>query len=91
MRLLVVWLLLCAITLVYLGLDHSSGDDTILSPSAAVTAAAIGMALVKVRIIMREFMDVRHAPLLLRVLTDAWVVIMGVGMLTTYVVGRAVA
>jgi len=91
MRLLVIWLLLSAITLGYLGIEGSYGDDMILRPSVPVAAAAIVMALVKVRIIMREYMDVRHAPLLLRVVTDTWVVVMGVGMLTAYVVGRAVA
>ena len=56
-----------------------------------MTVAAIVFALVKVRIIMREFMDVRHAPPLLRRLTDLLVAIMAVALLGTYFVGRAVA
>ena len=44
-----------------------------LVASTAVTVAAICLALVKVRIIMREFMEVRHAPPLLRRLTDLWI------------------
>ena len=46
------------------------------------------MALIKVRIIFREFMEVRHAPLLLCRLTDLWVVLTGVILLGCYLVGR---
>ena len=42
-----------------------------------VTVSAIVIALIKVRIIFREFMEVRHAPALLCRLTDAWVVLIG--------------
>ena len=63
----------------------------VLLSSVAVTIAAIGLALVKFRIIMREFMDVRHAPPVLRRLTDLWVAVIGVALLASYLVGRAVA
>jgi hypothetical protein len=56
-----------------------------------VTVSAIVIALVKVRIIFREFMEVRHAPALLRRLTDAWVLIIGVCLLGSYFIGSAVA
>jgi len=45
---------------------------------------------VKVRIIFREFMEVRHAPVLLRRLTDGWVVLMAVCLLGSYFIGSAV-
>jgi hypothetical protein len=47
--------------------------------------------LIKVRIIMREFMEVRGAPLVLRRLTDFWVVLMAVALLGVYFAGKAVA
>ena len=86
-RLLVVWLVLVSLTLTYLWLDHAHGS---LKPSALVTATVIVIAVVKVRIIFREFMEVRQAPVLLCRLTDAWVILIAVSLLTTYFVGMAV-
>lgn len=88
-RLLVVWLILSAITLVYLWVG-SVDPARALRPSAVVTTSAIVMALVKVRIIFREFMEVRHAPALLCRLTDGWVVLMAVSLLGSYFVGMAI-
>ena len=90
-RLLIVWLLLSAMTLAYLWLDHSADDNGMLRPSTLVTVSAIAIALVKVRIIFREFMEVRHAPALLRRLTDAWVVLMAACLLGSYFIGSAIA
>jgi hypothetical protein len=88
-RLLFVWLLLSAMTLGYLWLDHSADHDGLLLPSAAVTVSVIVIALVKVRIIFREFMEVRQAPVLLCRLTDAWVMLMAVFLLGSYFLGTA--
>jgi hypothetical protein len=89
-RLLIVWLVLSAITLVYLWVG-SVDPARALRPSALVTTSAIVMALVKVRIIFREFMEVRHAPVLLCRLTDGWVVLMAVCLLGSYFVGMAIS
>jgi hypothetical protein len=56
-----------------------------------VTSSVIVIALVKVRIIFREFMEVRQAPALLCRLTDAWVVLMAVALLGCYFIGRTLA
>jgi hypothetical protein len=90
-RLFVVWLILVAISLAYLWIDHTAMQGAILKASTAVTVAAITLALIKVRIIMREFMEVRSGSRVLRRLTDSWVVLMGVAMLGVYLAGRAVA
>jgi Prokaryotic Cytochrome C oxidase subunit IV len=87
-RLLVVWLVLSAITITQLGVGSLDGRDA-LRPNAAITAGAIVIALVKVRIIFREFMEVRHAPVLLCRLTDLWVGIAGVSLLGAYFAGMA--
>jgi hypothetical protein len=87
-RLLAVWLALSAITLTQLGVGSADGGDA-LAPNAAITAGAIGIALFKVRIILREFMEVRHAPVLLGRLTDLWVVLAGVSLLGCYFAGMA--
>jgi hypothetical protein len=91
MRLLIVWLILSSMTLGYVWLDHAVDQNGTLRASTVVTVSAIAIALIKVRIIFREFMEVRHAPAWLCRLTDAWVVLIGVGLLGSYFVGSAVA
>ena len=90
-RLLVAWVVVVVITVIYLWIDHSADDHGVLVGSVAVTVAAIGLALVKFRIILREFMDVRHAPPALRRITDLLVVVIAVALVTAYFVGRAFA
>lgn len=90
-RLLIVWVILSSMTLVYVWLDHSVDQGGTLKASTVVTVSVIVIALIKVRIIFREFMEVRHAPTLLRRLTDGWVVLIGVCLLTSYFVGSAIA
>ena len=87
-RLLVVWLVLASFTLAYLWIDHSV--DGSLRSSTVVTSSVIVIALIKVRIIFREFMEVRNAPVLLCRLTDAWVVLMAAVLLGTYFVGMQI-
>lgn len=90
-RLFVVWLILVGITVSYLFIDRSAAQHGVATASTVVTVAAVCLALIKVRIIMREFMEVRGAPQLLCRLTDFWVLLMGVAMLGVYLAGRAVA
>jgi Prokaryotic Cytochrome C oxidase subunit IV len=87
-RLLVVWVVLASLTLAYVWIDHSL--DGALRPSAVATSCVIVIAVVKVRIIFREFMEVRQAPAMLRRLTDAWVILIAAGLLGSYFVGAAV-
>lgn len=84
-RLLFVWVILAALTLAYLWIDHSAGGS--LKSRAVVTSSVVVIALVKVRIIFREFMEVRDAPTVLCRLTDAWVVLIAVALLGSYFVG----
>ena len=86
-RSFLVWLALCAITLAQLGVGAAERGG--LAPGAAIAASVVGIALVKVRIIFREFMEVRHAPALLGRLTDLWVALAGVSLLACYFVGMA--
>ena len=90
-RLLIVLALLTAMTLVYVALDHRVDGAGTPRASTVVTVAAILIALVKVRIIFREFMEVRHAPALLRRLTDGWVLLMGTALLGSHFVGTILA
>jgi hypothetical protein len=90
-RLLTVWLILSAITTLYIGIDDSANHGGRARASTAVTVSAILLAAVKVRIIMRQFMEVRNAPALLCRLTDAWVAGMAAVMIGLYLAGRAIA
>jgi hypothetical protein len=90
-RLLVVWLVLSSVTLVYVWMDQVVDQNGTLKASNVVTVSAIAIALIKVRIIFREFMEVRHAPGLLCRLTDLWVLLMAACLLGSYFIGMAVA
>jgi hypothetical protein len=87
-RLLIVWVVLASLTLAYLWIDHSI--DRSNTASAVVTSIVIVIAVVKVRIIFREFMEVRQAPVLLCRLTDAWVVLIAAGLLGSYFIGMQI-
>ena len=89
-RLIVVWLALSAITLAQLRVG-SLGEGAALAPSPVIGASAILIALVKVRIIFREFMEVRHAPVLLGRLTDLWLVLTGLALLCGHLAGALAA
>ena len=82
-RLLFFWGVLTAITLIawWIGAHHA---DTTLHPEAAVGLSAMAITLIKVRVIIREFMDVRHAPSKLKYITDAWLVIFIICMSIAY-------
>jgi hypothetical protein len=90
-RLLIVWLILTSMTFGYVWIDHTVDQNGTLRASTVVTVSAIVIALIKVRIIFRAFMEVRHAPAWLCRLTDAWVVLIAVCLLGSYFVGSAVA
>ncbi len=87
-RLCIVWLGLSGMSILQLWFG-SSGAQNAGAPSFAITFAVIALALVKVRLIIREFMEVRHAPALLRWMTDLWLVLSAVALLGTYVIGMA--
>lgn len=82
-RLGIVWLVLSAITVAqFLGL--SLGGAGAYSPNATLTVSVILVSLIKVRLILMEFMEVRHAPALLCRLTDIWLVVTAVALLGAY-------
>ena len=87
-RLVVVWLALSSLTIAsawFGGLDGREAQTA----NAAITFGVIALALVKVRIIFREFMEVRHAPVLLGRLTDTWILLTAAILIGTYFAGMA--
>jgi hypothetical protein len=81
-RLFIAWFALSAITLVSLALMPPTAHAAL--PNATLTISVIVVSLVKVRIVLREFMEVRHAPALLMRLTDLWVVVTAVALIGAY-------
>ena len=87
-RLNVAWVVLAAITVGYLAIDHFASQDGLPQPSTVITVGAILLALVKARIIFSELMDSRNAPRLLRLATTIWIVVMGSMLIGTYLVSQ---
>jgi hypothetical protein len=81
--LLIAWLALGAVTLLswWIGSGAGRGEP---GSSALVTYGVLLIAAVKVRVIIQVFMEARHAPLLLRRLTDGWIVALVVALLAIY-------
>ncbi|VAZ79380.1 hypothetical protein LAUMK4_04436 [Mycobacterium persicum] len=81
-------MVLASLTLSYLWLDYAVDGSP--KASGVVTSSVIVIALAKVRIIFREFMEVRQSPAVLRRLTDACVLVVGAALLGSYLVGMTV-
>ncbi len=81
-RVTAIWLLLVAAT----GLSWWMGSDVDATQAdfRLVATALIAVAFIKVRFVLRYFMEVRTAALPLKLLADAWVVIVCGAVLTLY-------
>jgi uncharacterized membrane protein len=85
-RLGVVWALLSAVTAAqYFAL--MAGGATAPTVNTVITTSVILVSLIKVRVIVTEFMEVRHAPPGLRRLADLWLVLTAAALLGTYFAG----
>jgi Prokaryotic Cytochrome C oxidase subunit IV len=71
-RITVVWGLLILATLA----SYTLGHGTAIRVKDA-TLAIIVIAFIKARGVMREFMELRCAPLKLRFLSEAWILLVG--------------
>ncbi|BBZ12100.1 cytochrome C oxidase subunit IV family protein [Mycobacterium branderi] len=80
-RLTSVWLILSAITIAAWWLAPGPSHAT---ASVAITIAVLAMALVKVRLVIQQFMEVRTAPGWLKLFTDAWLVVLWGTVLVIY-------
>ncbi|QFG21374.1 cytochrome C oxidase subunit IV family protein [Actinomadura sp. WMMB 499] len=82
---LAAWAALSAATvLAWLLSPGESQTDTTLGNE--LVAAVVVLALIKCRLIIRYFMEVRHAPRWLRLATDAWLAVLWLTLFITYLV-----
>ncbi|MGV9680669.1 cytochrome C oxidase subunit IV family protein [Nocardia sp. NPDC003482] len=78
-----VWAALAVITVLAWQLTPGHTRAT-ASLSKELIAAIVVLGAIKSRLIIRYFMEIRHAPRWLRVATDAWVVVLWAALLATY-------
>ena len=81
-RTTLIWFLLVAATALSWEMGHGVGFSDIRHAGVAI----IVIAFVKVRFVILEFMEVRHAPVLLRVLTETWSVVVCAILVTLFLV-----
>lgn len=77
-KLVAAWALLVVLTLA--SFESAWGLAWLSDPRPGI-ALVIGVALLKVRIVVLHFMEVRHAPWLLRGPLEAWIVAIAGGIL----------
>lgn len=77
-ELVTAWAILVVLTLV--SFESAWGIGWLRDPVAAI-ALVIGVALIKVRIVIMRFMEVGHAPWALRGPMEVWVVAIAAGIL----------
>jgi hypothetical protein len=78
-----VWVALSVITVVTWLLGHA---ETGFGQDATTTVALVilAIAFAKVYLIIRHFMEVRTAPVWLKVFTDVWIVVLGGSIVALY-------
>lgn len=69
-----IWLLLAAVTLASWEMGHGVGG---LEPAVAGVVILL-IALLKVRFVLFDFMELRAAPVVMRWVGDIWLVVLGV-------------
>jgi len=78
------WIVLSAITVLSWWLAPGQRHGATSTASLPVTAAVVLLGLVKGRLVIRYFMEVRTAPRWLRVATDGWLIVLWSAVLLIY-------
>ena len=80
-----IWLILLAATGVTFWLGESGLSG---SPGMAPELVMFALAFVKALLVMRDFMELRHAPALWRWLLQGWLVLVTTGIVLAYWIGQ---
>lgn len=70
-RLYAIWLAMCLLTLVAFAVGEAHW------PGATGVGAVIVAAMIKVRYVILDFMEIRSAPIQLRLVLEGWVILLG--------------
>ncbi|MGU3650112.1 cytochrome C oxidase subunit IV family protein [Mycolicibacterium sp. A43C] len=81
-RLTYVWIVLSVVTVVTWLLGHEPKFGR--HATIAIALAILGIAFVKVYLIIRHFMEVRMAPLWLRIVSGGWLVMLAGSIVALY-------
>lgn len=79
-RTTLIWFFLVAATALSWEMGHGVGFSDLHHAGAAILI----IAFVKVRFVILEFMEVRHAPLLLRLMGETWSVVVCAVLVTLF-------
>jgi len=79
-----VWAALSAITVVSWFLAPARHAEPVVA-STPITVGVLVLALIKSRLIIQEFMEVRTAPLWLKLATEGWLVVLFGAIVVSYV------
>jgi hypothetical protein len=79
-----VWLALMLLTIG----SYELAEDFAVRGGLVIMAGLFLIAFIKARLIIRHFMEVKHAPLPLRIAFDVWVVAAPVALLTVAWMGN---
>jgi len=84
-RTTLIWLLLIVATGASWAMGHGAGFHSVRDASIAV----IVVAFIKVRFVILDFMEVRQAPVPMRIAGELWVVVVCAALIILYVRGEA--
>jgi Prokaryotic Cytochrome C oxidase subunit IV len=79
----IAWIVLCTITIGTWWLSPAHSAVAAVA-SVSITVAVVVLGLIKSRLIIRYFMEVRTAPRWLRLATDGWLVVLWGSVLAIY-------
>jgi hypothetical protein len=84
-RITLIWFLLVTATALSWEMGHGVGFHDARYAGVAI----IVIAFIKVRFVLLDFMELRHAPLFMRLIAETWVVVIGTTLITLFLRGAA--
>ena len=82
-RITAIWFLLVAATALSWEMGHGVGFDDVRHAGVAI----IAVAFIKVRFVILDFMEIRNAPLFMRIIAEVWVVVICTTLIVMYLQG----
>ena len=86
-RTTLVWFILVAATMASWEFGHGVGFNDVRYASIAI----IVIAFIKTRFVILEFMEIRHAPVAMRIVGEVWGVVICAALIVLYLQGTAPA